>query len=83
MASGIGLPTMLLSPKQWLTIPKRPVTGIVGVKGDGDAAHRGHEDGIAHGACERGIVYRDHLEGMAVKMHRVRQKKNVENAAPG
>src|SRR2546422_6064649 len=32
---------------------KRPAAGIVGVKGDGDAAHWRHQDGIAHGTCER------------------------------
>ena len=30
---------------------KRPAAGIVGVKGDGDAAHWWHKDGIAYGAC--------------------------------
>src|SRR5258705_6084005 len=51
---------------------KRPAAGIVGVKGDGDAAHRWHQDGIAHGTCERGTVYRDHLKSVAMKVHRVR-----------
>src|SRR5882724_9976767 len=35
---------------------KRPAAGIVGVKGDGDAAHWRHQDGIAHGTCERCAV---------------------------
>jgi hypothetical protein len=29
---------------------KRPAARVVGVKGDGDAAHRWHQDGIAEGA---------------------------------
>ncbi len=33
---------------------KCPAAGIVGVKGDGDAAHRRHQDGISHGTCEWG-----------------------------
>jgi hypothetical protein len=29
---------------------KRPAARVVGVKGDGDAAHRWHQDDIAEGA---------------------------------
>src|SRR3982075_3263969 len=53
---------------------KRPAAGIVVVKGDGDAAHRGHQDCIAYGTCERGTVYRDHLKSVAMKVHRVRHQ---------
>jgi hypothetical protein len=35
---------------------KCPAARIVGVKGDGDAAHRWHQNGIAHGTCERGAI---------------------------
>src|SRR5882672_1083943 len=35
---------------------KRPAAGIVGVKGDGDAAHWRHQDGIAHGTRARRAV---------------------------
>jgi hypothetical protein len=65
------LSTMRLTRREIVAV-KRPAAGIVGVKGDGDAAHRGHEDGIAHGTCEWGTVYRDHLESVTMKMHRVR-----------
>jgi hypothetical protein len=39
---------------------KRPTAGIVGVEGDGNAAHRRHQDGVAHGTCELGTVYASH-----------------------
>src|SRR3984893_1191478 len=58
---------------------KCPATGIVGVKGDGDAAHRWHQDGIAHSTCEWGAVYRDHLESVAMKVHRVRHHRVVQH----
>jgi hypothetical protein len=35
---------------------KRPAAGIVGVKGDADAAHRWHQDRIAHGTGKRRAV---------------------------
>src|SRR5258708_11598822 len=56
---------------------KRPAAGIVGVEGDGDAAHRWHQNGISHGTCERGTVYRDNLESVAMKVHRMRHHRMV------
>ena len=50
---------------------KRPAAGIGCVKGDGDAAHRWHQDGIPYGTREWRTVYRDHLESVAMKVHRV------------
>src|ERR1700692_2337050 len=58
---------------------KCPAARIVGTKGDGAAAHRGHEDGIAHGTCKWGTVYRDHLEGVAMKVHRMRHHRMVHH----
>jgi hypothetical protein len=58
---------------------KRPAAGVVGVEGDGDAAHRRHQDGISHGTCELGTVYRHHLEGVAVEMHRMRHHRVVHH----
>jgi hypothetical protein len=55
---------------------KCPAAGIVGVEGDGDAARWGYQDGIAQGTCEWGTVYRDHLESVAMKVHRVRHHPN-------
>jgi hypothetical protein len=53
--------------------------GIVCVEGDDDAAHRRHQDGITHCTCERGAVYRDHLESVAMKMHRMRHHRVVHH----
>src|SRR5947209_18749895 len=58
---------------------KRPAAGIVGVEGDGDAAHRWHQDGISHRTCEWGTVYRDYLESMAMKVHRVRHHRLIHH----
>src|SRR6266481_4491845 len=58
---------------------KRPAAGVVGVEGDGDATHRRHKDGISHGTCELGTVYRHHLEGVAVEMHRMRHHRVVHH----
>src|SRR5207253_8287009 len=58
---------------------KRPAAGIVGVKGDGDAAHRWHQDGIAHGAYERRAVEGDYLEGVAMEVHRMRHHRAVHH----
>src|SRR4051794_8961315 len=57
---------------------KRPAAGIVGIKGDGDAAHRWHQDGISHCTCEWGTVYSDHLESVAMKVHGVRHHRVVQ-----
>src|SRR5882672_9508852 len=58
---------------------KRPTAGVVGVEGDGDATHRRHQDGISHGTCELGTVYRDHLESVTMKVHRVRHHRVVQH----
>src|SRR3981189_2560635 len=47
---------------------KRPAAGVVAV-GRGDADHRRHQDGISHGTCELGTVYRHHLEGVERVMY--------------
>src|SRR6267142_6269374 len=58
---------------------KRPTAGIVCVEGDGDAAHRRHQDGISHGTCEWDTIYRDHLESVTMKMHRMRHHRVVHH----
>src|SRR5712672_842441 len=58
---------------------KRPAAGIVGIKGNGNTAHWWHQDGIAHGTCEWDTVYRDHLESVTMKMHRVRHHRMVQH----
>src|SRR5258706_992593 len=58
---------------------KRPAAGIVGIKGDGDAAHRGHQDSIAYSTCERGAIYRDDLESVAMEVHRMRHHRMVHH----
>src|SRR5579863_968510 len=58
---------------------KRPAARIVGIKGDGDAAHRWHQDSISHGTCEWSTVYRDHLESVAVKVHRMRHHRVIHH----
>src|ERR1700676_2807311 len=56
---------------------KCPPAGIVGVEGDGDVAHRWHQNGLSYGTCERGAVYRDHLESVAMKVHWMRHHRVV------
>src|SRR6266480_3770385 len=58
---------------------KRPTAGVVGVEGDGDAAHRWHQDGITHGTCEWSTVYCDYLESVAMEVHRMRHHRAVQH----
>src|SRR4029077_13477385 len=52
---------------------ERPSPGIVGVESDPDTAHRHDQNSVADGALHRPAVDRDHLESMAMQMHRMRQ----------
>src|SRR5262249_107325 len=50
---------------------KGPPAGVGGVERNCYRAHRCHEHGVAHGACEASVVDRNYLKMMTVKMHRV------------
>ena len=51
---------------------ERPSPGIVGVESDPDTAHRRDQNSVADGSLDRPAVDRDHLESMAMQMHRMR-----------
>src|SRR5712672_2986500 len=55
-----------------------PSTRIVGVEGYPHPCAPGHDEhGITHGTLDTPAVDRDHLECMAVQMHRMRHHRSV------
>src|SRR6266850_3932880 len=55
-----------------------PSSRIVGVESKPDAAHRHHQNSVAHGALDRSPINCDHLEYVAVQMDRMRHHGAVE-----
>ena len=58
---------------------QRPAAGVVGVEGDKDAAHRGHQDSVADRAADRGAVDAEDLEGMAMQMDGMRHHRLIDH----
>jgi len=54
-----------------------PASGIVRVEGNGHASHRREENSVAQRTAERLAVNADHLECVAVQMHRVSHHRHV------
>src|SRR5215475_4248696 len=58
---------------------ERPSARVVRIKGYSDTAHtRRDQYGVAHCALHRPAIDRDHLEYMAVQMHRMRHHRIVD-----
>src|SRR5205807_10101131 len=55
-----------------------PPARVVSIEGDSNLAARWHEDGVTNSAMYRAPVYRDYLEDMTVKMHRMRHHRAVD-----
>src|SRR6266404_1789351 len=51
---------------------ERPSSRVVGVERDSDTTHRHDQNGVANRALDRPAIDRDHLERMAMQMHRMR-----------
>src|SRR6201991_2387106 len=57
---------------------QRPSSRIVGIKSKPDAAHRQHQNSVAHGTLDQSPINCGHLEHVAVQMDRMRHHGAVD-----
>ena len=55
----------------------QPPSRVIGVERNDHLAHRGDQDGVAHGAVEASAVDADNLEMMAMQVHGMRHHRVV------